>query len=80
MADGRIIVACVASNLIRLQQVLDASVATKRKVAIVGKELERVFEIAGSLGKIVIEEDLIVPLKELKNIAMTKLLLLKQVI
>ncbi|EAC4136422.1 ribonuclease J, partial [Listeria monocytogenes] len=67
MADGRIIVACVASNLIRLQQVLDASVATKRKVAIVGKELERVFEIAGSLGKIVIEEDLIVPLKELKK-------------
>ncbi|MBC1374164.1 ribonuclease J [Listeria sp. FSL L7-0091] len=67
MADGRIIVACVASNLIRLQQVLEASVATKRKVAIVGKELERVFEIAGSLGKIVIEEDLIVPLKEIKK-------------
>ncbi|MBC2035760.1 ribonuclease J [Listeria booriae] len=68
-ASGRIIVACVASNLVRLQQVLDASFATNRKVAIVGKELERVFDISVKLNKINLQsDDLVVPLKEIKKL------------
>ncbi|WP_163653143.1 ribonuclease J [Listeria sp. PSOL-1] len=66
-AEGRIIVACVASNVIRLQQVFDASAATERKVAIVGKELERVVEITTRLNKLVVEEDLIIPIEEIKK-------------
>ncbi|WP_167627922.1 ribonuclease J [Listeria valentina] len=66
-AEGRIIVACVASNVIRLQQVLDASAATKRKVVIVGKELERVVEITSSLDKLKMDDDLIIPFKEMKK-------------
>ncbi|MBC1418992.1 ribonuclease J [Listeria fleischmannii] len=66
-AEGRIIVACVASNVIRLQQVLDASAATKRKVVIIGKELERVVEITRRLDKLVVDDDLIIPAKEMKK-------------
>ncbi|WP_239253946.1 ribonuclease J [Listeria ilorinensis] len=66
-ANGRIIVACVASNLIRVQQVLDASERAGRKVVIVGKELERVVDIARDLDKLKMEEELIIPFKEMKK-------------
>lgn len=62
-AEGRVVVACVASNFIRLQQVLDASFAVKRKVAIVGKELEQVVSIGKKLNKLLIDDELLVSLK-----------------
>lgn len=77
-APGRVIVACVASNLVRLQQVLDASFATNRKVAIVGKELERVFDISVKLNKIQLQsEELVVPLKEAKKLPKDKLVIIE---
>ncbi|KQL54579.1 Zn-dependent hydrolase [Heyndrickxia shackletonii] len=65
-ARGRIIVACFASNLIRIQQVFDAAFETGRKIAVVGKSLERVYEIALSLGYLDIKsEDIVIPVHEL---------------
>ncbi len=49
-AEGRVIVACFASNVDRVQQIIDASVALGRKVAFVGRSMVRNMAIARELG------------------------------
>jgi ribonuclease J len=49
-AKGRIIVATFASNIHRVQQVIDASYAVGRKVAITGRSMVNVVNIAKELG------------------------------
>ncbi len=48
--DGRIIVTCFASNLHRVQQVVDAAEQLDRKVALVGRSMRKNFNIARNLG------------------------------
>jgi ribonuclease J len=48
--DGRVIVATFASNIARVQQVIDAAANFDRKVAIVGRSMEQNFRIASDLG------------------------------
>ncbi|WP_283247406.1 ribonuclease J [Lederbergia citrea] len=65
-APGRMIVACFASNFIRIQQALDAAFENGRKVAVVGKSIERTFDIALKLGYISVEDkELIIPIQEI---------------
>jgi len=49
-ADGRVIVACFASNVDRVQQIIDAAVALGRKVSFVGRSMVRNMGIARELG------------------------------
>ena len=49
-ATGRIIVACFASHVHRVQQVLDAAVESGRHVALVGRSMIRNMQIARDLG------------------------------
>src|SRR6202023_2882496 len=59
-ADGRVIVACFASNVARVQQIIDAAVALGRKVSFVGRSMVRNMGIARELGFLrVAESDLI---------------------
>ena len=48
--DGRVIVATFASNIARIQQVLDAAATFDRKVAVIGRSMEQNFRIATDLG------------------------------
>ncbi len=48
--EGRVIVATFASNIARIQQVLDAAATFDRKVAVVGRSMEQNFRIATELG------------------------------
>jgi ribonuclease J len=48
--EGRIIVTSFASNIHRVQQVIDAAVALDRRVALVGRSMRKNFNIASSLG------------------------------
>ena len=48
--DGRVIVATFASNIARIQQVLDAAADMDRKVAVIGRSMEQNFRIATDLG------------------------------
>ena len=48
--EGRIIVTSFASNLHRVQQVVDAAVELDRKVALVGRSMRKNFNIARNLG------------------------------
>ena len=65
-----------ASNFIRIQQVFDTAFETGKKVAVVGKSLESYFEVGVNLGYLTIEDDIVIPVNELKNMMMIKLLLL----
>jgi ribonuclease J len=48
--EGRIVVTSFASNIHRVQQVIDAAVALDRRVALVGRSMRKNFNIASSLG------------------------------
>ncbi|MGI6162322.1 MAG: ribonuclease J [Bacillota bacterium] len=49
-AKGRIIVTTFASNIPRIQQVIDAAYRYGRKVCVVGRSMENVVEVAISMG------------------------------
>ncbi|WP_219619905.1 MULTISPECIES: ribonuclease J [Bacillus] len=61
-APGRIIAACFASDLNRIQHIFNAAAENGRKVAVVGKSLQRVYDIALQLGYIEVDEGLIIPI------------------
>ncbi|HNM84491.1 MAG TPA: ribonuclease J [Mycobacterium sp.] len=56
-ADGRVIVACFASNVDRVQQIVDAAVALGRKVSFVGRSMVRNMGIARELGFLTVADD-----------------------
>ena len=56
-AEGRVIVACFASNVARVQQIVDASVALGRKVSFVGRSMVRNMGIAKDLGFLTVDTD-----------------------
>jgi ribonuclease J len=65
----RIIVACFASHVHRVQQVMDAAVSQGRKVAYVGRSMVRNMTIARDLGYLRVPPDTLVDMKELDKFA-----------
>lgn len=65
--ESRIIVASFASNIHRLQQVIDAAVANQRKVAISGKSMINAVRVSQELGYLKAPEGTIINVNELKN-------------
>ncbi|MDO9455331.1 ribonuclease J, partial [Nocardioides sp.] len=64
----RIIVACFASHVHRVQQVLDAAVAHNRKVAYVGRSMVRNMAIARDLGYLTVPGGTLVEAKDLNDL------------
>ena len=64
---GRIIVTCFASNIHRVQQVVDASGALGRKVSLVGRSMRKNVNIGRMLGHIDIPEGTLVGPKEIED-------------
>ncbi|MGZ4466270.1 MAG: ribonuclease J, partial [Nocardioides sp.] len=67
-SDQRIIVACFASHVHRVQQVLDAAVQHRRKVAYVGRSMVRNMAIAKDLGYLHVPPGVLVDAKELADL------------
>jgi ribonuclease J len=63
-ADARIIVACFASHVHRVQQVLDAAVAHGRRVCFVGRSMERNMGLAAELGLLNVPDGLLMELDQ----------------
>ncbi|WGL50946.1 ribonuclease J [Nocardioides sp. BP30] len=68
-SEQRIIVACFASHVHRVQQILDAAVKHGRKVGYVGRSMVRNMQIASDLGYLHVPEGVIVDAKELAELA-----------
>ncbi|MCX7695053.1 MAG: ribonuclease J [Caloramator sp.] len=64
---GRIIVATFASNIHRIQQIIDAAMKYKRKVAISGRSIENIVEVASNLGYLKIPEDLFISIDDINK-------------
>ncbi|KRM94037.1 metallo-beta-lactamase superfamily hydrolase [Lentilactobacillus senioris DSM 24302 = JCM 17472] len=76
---SRIIVASVASNIIRMQQVFDAAAKTDRRVYLAGHDLERVVRTSMRLNDLVLPtEDLLIDSKkELKDMDPDKVVIIQ---
>jgi ribonuclease J len=64
---GRIVVTCFASNIHRVQQVVDAAAAHGRKVALVGRSMRKNTNIGRNLGHIYIPDGMLIPLREIED-------------
>ncbi|WP_165777443.1 ribonuclease J [Amycolatopsis antarctica] len=72
--DQRVIVACFASHVHRVQQVLDVAVAHGRRVAFVGRSMVRNMGIAADLGLLNVPDGLLVDLDQAANLPESKVL------
>lgn len=75
-AQGRIIVATFASNIHRMQQIIDASKVFNRKVAFSGRSMEKISTVARELGYLHIDDDILVNSHGINNIADNELTLI----
>jgi ribonuclease J len=66
-AEGRIVVTSFASNIHRVQQVIDAAAALDRKVALVGRSMRKNVGIGRSLGHIDVPEGILIQPQEVEN-------------
>ena len=64
---GRVVVTCFASNVHRVQQVVDAAAATGRKVSLVGRSMRKNVNIARGLGHIDVPEGQLVGVREIED-------------
>jgi ribonuclease J len=67
-ARQRIIVACFASHVHRVQQILDVAARLGRQVALVGRSMVRNMRVAGDLGYLRIPPGLLVPVEDLNEL------------
>ncbi|SDY48119.1 ribonuclease J [Thermoactinomyces sp. DSM 45892] len=67
-AKQRVIVATFASNIHRIQQVVDACVLYGRKLAVVGRSMINVINIATELGYLQMPEDLIIDTDDINRL------------
>jgi ribonuclease J len=74
--SGRVIVTCFASNIHRVQQVVDAAAALDRKVSLVGRSMRKNVNIGRTLGHIDIPEGTLVGPKEIEDFPDQRLVVL----
>lgn len=73
---SRIIVATFASNIHRIQQIVNAAVLYGRHVVLSGRSMLNVVEVAVKLGYLTVEEGLIIDIKDMKSYKDSELVLI----
>jgi ribonuclease J len=58
--QGKVLVACFASNVHRMQQAIDVAVHSGRKVVVVGRSMRKNLNIARSIGYMQVPEDALI--------------------
>ena len=75
-APGRVLLTTFASNVHRLQQVFDTAAAVGRRVAIVGRSMEKNAEIAAKLGYLRIADGVLLPTEAIGRMPPEKVIIL----
>jgi ribonuclease J len=65
--EGRVLIACFASNVHRMQQAIDVAVQVGRKVAVVGRSMRKNMNISRNLGYVDVPEETLIRPNELDN-------------
>ena len=66
-AEGRVIVATFASNIHRMQQIIDASVKNRRRIAFSGRSMVDISEVAMNLGYLHIPDGYMINIDEINK-------------
>ena len=66
--QGRIIIATFASNMYRIQQIIQSSVNNKRKIAVFGRSMERAIEVGRQSGYIKIPKGFLLEHNEINKV------------
>ena len=64
---SRIFVATFASNVDRVQQIINAAVRNRRKVAVSGRSMVNIIDVASTLGYLKIPEGTMIPIEDVKK-------------
>lgn len=75
-AKQRVVVATFASNVHRIQQVINAAMATKRKLTVIGRSMVNVVSIASELGYLHIPEGMLIEPDEVGKMAADRVVIL----
>jgi ribonuclease J len=73
--EGRVIVATFASNIARIQQVVDAAATFDRMVAVIGRSMEQNTRIASDLGYLKFDPDRMVSKDKINDVQPDKLVI-----
>lgn len=65
----RLIIATFATNVYRVQQIINLAVKYKRKVALQGRSMINVIDAAQKIGEMTISEDVLIDIDKIKNYA-----------
>ncbi len=68
LRDGRVLVACFASNIHRVQQAIDVAVETGRSVAVIGRSMRKNVNIARNLGYLDVPDNILLKPEELSQL------------
>ncbi|AGF55021.1 MULTISPECIES: ribonuclease J [Clostridium] len=66
-AKGRLIVATFASNIHRIQQIITAAEAYDKKVAVSGRSMENIVQVAVELGYLKLEKEILIPIDQISK-------------
>ena len=75
-ARGRVVVTSFASNIHRVQQVIQAAAALDRKVGLVGRSMRKYLNIAKSLGHMEVPEGILIGSREIDDFPDEKLVIM----
>ena len=70
--DKRIIVTTFASNVHRIQQVLDAAAACGRKVAVTGRSMENIMKVSTELGYMKVPKNTLMDIHKIKSLPLNQ--------
>ena len=73
---GKVVVTTFASNIFRIQQIIEAGQAAGRKVALAGRSLDKNVSLTRDLKRLKIEPNVLVDIKQTQNIPSDKLLII----
>ena len=74
--QGKVVVTTFASNMFRIQQIVDAAIACGRRVSVAGRSLERNMDITRNLDRLNVPAGTMVDIKQTQDIPADKLLII----